>query len=196
MRGEADVEEKKLVCEGSSRSALSRFFSRAERRLSSLSTLYVEAGARAQPPRSRSSPCPDEARAEISPRRASPLCLSPLPSSPSSHSLLRLESSRRILSRLSARALTHPGASPLLHLTSPSSPSACMLTPPSPSPRSTRTILDSSTMADKTALAHPKRPVAAAAEASQGDGLDETIKGAHPLSAPSSYACTDLVALN
>lgn len=71
-----------------------------------------------------------------------------------------------------------------------------MLTPPSPSPRSTRTILDSSTMADKTALAHPKRPVAAAAEASQGDGLDETIKGAHLLSAPSSYACTDQVALH
>jgi len=51
-------------------------------------------------------------------------------------------------------------------------------------------------MADKTALAHPKRPVAAAAEASQVDGLDETIKGAHLLSAPSSYACTDQVALH
>ena len=77
MRGEADVEEEKLVCEGSSRSALSRFFSRAKRRLSSLSALYVEAGARAQPPRSRSSPCPDEARAEISPSPSSASRLSP-----------------------------------------------------------------------------------------------------------------------
>lgn len=196
MRGEADVEEEKLVCEGSSRSALSRFFSRAKRRLSSLSALYVEAGARAQPPRSRSSPCPDEARAEISPSpsfAALPLASPLLSFVPLARSPRELEAHLEPAQRKSAHT---PRCVPLLHRTSPSSPSACMLTPPSPSPRSTRTILDSSTIADKTALAHPKRPVAAAAEASQGDGLDETIKGARLLSAPSSYACTDLVVLN